>query len=90
MVAICLSFLSRLPYFNLFITDSVIAAIMWITVTVLWHVSFRIQFGLALGLLICSAASLLRGFPVWAENLGNAAYFMLVLGVMTMVRSRFR
>ncbi len=88
--AVCVFSLSRMPYFNLFLTSDTIIALLWITLTVLWRINSRVQFGLAVGLLVCSLGYLLWGLPARSESLGNAAYLALVLGVIQMMRSSFR
>lgn len=91
---VCFFFLligvSRLPYFNLILNTYVLGILMWIVLTLMWHVHAKIQFTLSLILILAAAVSLLLGKEDIAENIGPCIYILLWIGLLDMIKNEIR
>lgn len=79
--------LSRLPYVNLVLTNTVMLFVLWVAFTFVWKVGERIQFALALIFLVVALGCVLGGKPDIAEQLGNLAYVLLTIGTIQAIRA---
>lgn len=80
--------LGKMPYANLVINSAVFMVVLWIAITVLWRISYRIQFKLSLAGIVLALGLTLVGRPDTAESMGNIVYFLLWIGLAGMIKER--
>lgn len=80
--------LGKLPYTNLVINSAVFFVVLWIAATVLWRISYRIQFKLSLVGIVLALGLTLAGRSDVAESMGNVVYFLLWIGLAGMIKER--
>lgn len=79
-ISILLYFLSQLPYLNIFLSPWVLAIIIWILAVIILKLCVSASFIVALVLLCSVPFILIFKSNSLAEEVGNAVYFLLLIG----------
>lgn len=80
VMGLLINFLSKLPYFNIFLSPLVSLIFIWIMAVILLRLSADVSFLVSLVLLfITPVISIFRNDSM-AEQVGNIVYFLLLIG----------
>lgn len=82
MLILLVNFFSQLPYFNIFIFSLAGWGFFWIIVLMLFRLTGKASIVVSLILLISAPFFLIIKNSDLAEQIGNVAYFLLLIGFM--------